>query len=173
MFGSYVWSTDDFGVGILSTEKGRNPGALLGTNDKDFARYNDEQELGFECHLFDLQFESDVQDLLWEAGCSMDFCDNIMKDHAEKERRKAVFAQKITDREKTWRQRPKQTSTSAASDLRPPSRPWPGRHEDVNVDTGALALRNNPATSAVKAAAQDRRASQERYSSRGKQLDFA
>lgn len=58
----------------------------------EVARRSDELAIKNACHQLDLQFESKVQDLLWEAGCPIDFCDQILKEHADKEETKDHYA---------------------------------------------------------------------------------
>ncbi|KAL9620382.1 MAG: hypothetical protein Q9160_005082 [Pyrenula sp. 1 TL-2023] len=141
---------------------GRNRHRSPKSNNTDLARYNNEQNAGFECHLFDLQFESDVQSLLWEAGCSMEFCDSIIQDHAEKERRKTAFAQVLTDGEKAEKRGRSQTNAAAEADPAPLSRPSPRYREDVNTHTKTLASRNKPAANAMKTKSPNGRAEHER-----------
>lgn len=73
------------------------------------ARRSDELAIENACDQLDLQFESEVQDLLWEAGCPIDFCEQILEEHAAKEERKTQYT--------LWRQdrRPRGIETRARS----------------------------------------------------------
>jgi rRNA maturation endonuclease Nob1 len=67
--------------------------------EMEVAYCSDELAMKNACRQLDLQFESKVQDLLWEVGCPIDFCEQILKEHAHKEGGKDHYALGVPDPE--------------------------------------------------------------------------
>jgi hypothetical protein len=90
----------------------------------EVARRSDELAMKNACHQLDLQFESKVQDLLWEGGCPIDFCDQLLKEHADKEEAKDHYALRGPDPEylpTSLAQQPRGIKTRARSTKSKPS----------------------------------------------------
>ncbi|ERF72521.1 hypothetical protein EPUS_02802 [Endocarpon pusillum Z07020] len=78
----------------------------------ELARRSDKLAIEIAYQQLDKQFESEVQELLWEAGCPIDFCERILGENFNKEEYKSRDAISLTQRSgglktRTWSARPK------------------------------------------------------------------